>query len=96
MDEGLLFHGVDASLTAIDDNGPSRALALELHNDFPALDGLAYRSRHNNGEIFYVLFDRVPSIDLVELPSHLFEDNRTRVDELIQFHGAVLDISAVV
>ena len=65
MDEGLLFHGVDVSLTASDDYGPSRALALELHNDFPALVGLAYRSRHKNGEICYALFDRVPSIDLV-------------------------------
>ena len=28
MDEGLLFHGVDASITAVDDYAPSRALAL--------------------------------------------------------------------
>lgn len=94
MDEGLLFHGVDASVSASDDYGPSRALALNLYNDFPSLDGLAYRSRHNNGEICYALFDRLPSTDLVELPSHLFEDNRTRVDELVRLHGAILDSSA--
>jgi hypothetical protein len=94
MDEGLLFHGVDASVSASDDYGPSRALALDLYNDFPSLEGLAYRSRHNNGEICYALFDRVLSADLVELPSHLFEDNRTRVEELIRLHGAVLDTSA--
>lgn len=93
MDEGLLFHGVDASVSASDDYGPSRALALDLYKDFPSLEGLAYRSRHNNGEICYALFDRVPSSDMVELPSHLFEDNRTRVDELVQLHGAVLDAS---
>ncbi|WP_297104233.1 RES family NAD+ phosphorylase [uncultured Devosia sp.] len=96
MDEGLLFHGVDASVSASDDYGPSRALALDLFNDFPSLDGLAYRSRHNNGEICYALFDRVASRDLAELPSHLFENNRTRVDELMGLHGAILDDSAPV
>jgi hypothetical protein len=71
-------------------------LALALHNDFPALEGLAYRSRHNNGEICYALFDRVLSSDLVALPSHRFEDNRSRVDELVRLHGAVLDTSAAI
>lgn len=94
MDEGLLFHGVDASVSASDDYAPSRVLALDLYNDFPSIDGLAYRSRHNNGEICYALFDRVLSSDMVELPSHLFENNRTRVDELVRLHGAVLDTSA--
>ena len=93
MDEGLLFHGVDASVSASDNYAPSRALALDLYNDFPSVEGLAYRSRHNNGEVCYALFDRVPSSDLIELPSHLFEDNRTRVDELIRLHGAILDTS---
>ena len=93
MDEGLLFHGVDASVSASDNYAPSRALALDLYTDFPSVEGLAYRSRHNNGEVCYALFDRVPSSDLIELPSHLFEDNRTRVDELIRLHGAILDTS---
>jgi hypothetical protein len=31
MDEGLLFHGVDASVSATDDCGPSRELALALY-----------------------------------------------------------------
>lgn len=91
MDEGLLFHGVDASVSASDDYAPSRALAFDLYNDFPSIDGLAYRSRHNNGEICYALFDRVLSANMVELPSHLFENNRTRVDELVRLHGVVLD-----
>lgn len=96
MDEGLLFHGVDASVSASDDYGPSRALALDLYNDFPTLEGLAYRSRHNNGEICYALFDRVATSDLVELPGHLFENNRARVDELVRLHGAILDTSLLV
>lgn len=65
MDEGLLFHGVDASVSATEHYGPSRNLALALYEDFAALDGLAYRARHNNREICYALFDRVLPSDLV-------------------------------
>src|SRR5262245_29408834 len=46
-DEGSLFHGVDASVSSSDDYGRSRTLALQLCQDFPDLDGLAYRSRHS-------------------------------------------------
>lgn len=83
-----------AIINTSDDYAPSRRLALDLYNDFPSLEGLAYRSRHNNGEVCYALFDRVLSSDLVELPSHLFEHNRARVDELVRLHGAILDSSA--
>lgn len=94
MDEGLLFHGVDALVSASEDYGLSRKLALELYQDFPALDGLAYRSRHNNGEICYAFFDRVLSTDLSEMPGQRFRDHRQRTEELIRLHGAVLDTSA--
>lgn len=40
MDEGLLFHGVDASISAGADYAPSRALSLALHEDYRDLDGL--------------------------------------------------------
>lgn len=93
MDEGLLVHGVDASVSATEDYGPSRKLALALYEDFSALDGLAYRSRHNNGEICYALFDRLLQSDLAEMPSYRFEDNRARTDELLRLHGAILDTS---
>lgn len=93
MDEGLLFHGVDASVSATEDYGPSRRLALALYEDFPALDGVAHRSRHNNGEICYALFDRVLRSELAEMPGHRFEDNRARTDELLRLHGAILDTS---
>jgi hypothetical protein len=96
MDEGLLFHGVDASVSAIDDYSLSRKLALALYEDFPSLDGLAYRSRHNNGEICYALFDRVLPSDLAAMPGHRFEDNRARVDELVRLHGAILDTSPAI
>ncbi|WP_234836216.1 RES family NAD+ phosphorylase [Sinorhizobium meliloti] len=93
MDEGLLFHGVDASISAGADYAPSRALALALHEDYPDLDGLAYRSRHNNGEVCYALFDRVLSSDLVTLPGQRFEDDPARTDQLMRLHGAVFDTS---
>jgi hypothetical protein len=81
-------------VSATDDYGPSRKLALDLYQDFSALDGLAYRSRHNNGEICYALFDRVLRSDLAEMPGHRFEDNAARTDELVRLHGAILDTSA--
>lgn len=93
MDEGLLFHGVDAAVTASEDYAASRNLALSLFEDFPSVDGLVYRSRHNNGEVCYAVFDRVRPADVTPMAGHLFEDNRERVDQLIQLHGAVLDVS---
>ncbi|NEJ20367.1 RES domain-containing protein [Rhizobium leguminosarum] len=93
MDEGLLFHGVDASISAGADYAPSRALALALHQDYPDLDGLAYRSRHNNGEVCFALFDRVLASDLVPLPGQRFESDPTRTDQLMRLHGAVFDTS---
>lgn len=96
MDEGLLYHGVDASISATDDYGPSRALALALHEDYSGIDGLAYRSRHNNGEICFALFDRVLPTDLAEMPGHLFEMHPDRADQLMRLHGAVFDTSAAI
>ncbi|WSH69877.1 RES family NAD+ phosphorylase (plasmid) [Rhizobium ruizarguesonis] len=93
MDEGLLFHRVDASISAGADYAPSRALALALHQDYPDLDGLAYRSRHNNGEVCFALFDRVLASDLVPLPGQRFESDPTRTDQLMRLHGAVFDTS---
>lgn len=94
MDEGLSFHGVDASVSASEDYAPARQLALDLYQDFPSIDGLAYRPRHNNGEVCYAFFDRVRPTEFVEMPGQFFEDHRARVDELLRLHGAVLDTSA--
>jgi hypothetical protein len=93
MDEGLLFHGVDASVSSSDNYGPSRTLALQLYQDFPDLDGLAYRSRHNNGEVCYVFFDRVLSTDFTQMAGQCFRDHRKRTEDLVRLHGAVLDTS---
>ena len=93
LDEGLQFHGVDGAISASDDYAASRALALALYRDFPRLDGLAYRSRFNNGEVCYAIFDRVAASDLVPLSGQRFADHPRRVDELMNLHGAVFDTS---
>jgi hypothetical protein len=93
-DEGLMFHGVDASITSNADYGQSRRLAADLWSDFPSLDGLAYRSRQNNVEICYGFFDRVATSTITSMHPHLFRDERARVNELVSLHGAVLDESA--
>lgn len=96
LDEGLQFHGVDASVSASEDYAGPRALALALHTDFPRLDGLAYRSRFNNGEVCFAIFDRVLSSDLTAMPAQRFAANAKRTDELMSLHGAVFDTSKAV
>lgn len=96
LDEGLQFHHIDASVSASDDYAGSRALALALYTDFPSLDGLAYRSRFNNGEVCFAIFDRVLPSDLAAMPGQRFDAHPRRVDELMTLHGAVFDTSSAV
>ncbi|NTG04848.1 RES family NAD+ phosphorylase [Agrobacterium rhizogenes] len=96
FDEGLQFHQIDAGEISSDDYRPSRALAAALHHEFVDLDGLAYRSRYNNGEVCYALFDRVAAADLSADPVDRFADFPDRVDELMELHGAVFDTSPAV
>jgi hypothetical protein len=95
-DEGLQFHGVDAGMIGTDDYLPSRDLALALFQERSTLDGLAYRSRYNNGEICYALFDRVPVTALMTTKTEGFAKIPDRVDELMSLHGAMFDTSAPV
>lgn len=96
MDEGLQWHGVHAGEISIDDYGPSRQLALDLHSAFPAIDGLAYRSRYNNGQICFALFDRVVAADLVPTTTLNFDKDPAVVDRLMRLYGAVFDTSSIV
>jgi RES domain len=93
-DEGLLRHGVDAGMIAADDYTESRELALALFRESLTLDGIAYRSRVNNGELCYALFDRVPITALTRTRTEEFTKIPARVDELMRLHGAVFDTSA--
>jgi hypothetical protein len=91
-DDGLQFHQIDAGEISIDDYGPSRALALALFREFPTLDGLAYRSRYNNGEICYAIFDRVAVGEIETGTVEAFKDHPNRVDALMALHGATFDL----
>ncbi|NNH66443.1 RES family NAD+ phosphorylase [Rhizobium laguerreae] len=93
FDDGLQFHQIDAGEISTDDYAPSRALALALHTDFPDLDGLAYKSRYNNGEICYAIFDRVTPQEFDPEPVSPFADHKNRVDDMMDLYGAVFDTS---
>lgn len=71
-DEGLIHHGVTADVCAGDDYHSSRRFAADLYAAFPEVDGIAYRARHNNGQICYALFDRADI--LVEVERNAFSD----------------------
>jgi RES domain len=92
-DDGLFWHRTDAWISASDDYSAPRKLALDAFRQCPALDGLTYRSRHNNGELCYALFDRVAKADLSEGPKHFLRDHRADVAGLMAKYGAVYDAS---
>lgn len=92
-DEGLLWHGTDAGVSASESYGEPRRLALALHTECPTVDGLTYRSRHNNGELCHALFDRVRATDLKPGKTELFVDHAMELDALIKKYGAVFDDS---
>jgi hypothetical protein len=93
MDEGLQWHGIHAGEISVDDYGPSRQLALDFHTAFPTIDGLAYRSRYNNGQVCFALFDRVDPADLVPTARLDFDKAPSLVDDLMRLYGAVFDTS---
>lgn len=92
-DEGLQWHGTDASEIGGDAYAPARQVALELYQAFPDLDGLAYRSRYNNGQVCVALFDRVAVSDLSPLHTQGFDAVPTIVDQLMRHYGAAFDTS---
>jgi hypothetical protein len=85
--DGLIHLGVTSDICAGDDYGPSQALALALYEKF-ALDGIAYRARHNNDEICYALNDRVAVAELDVVETSLFVDHGAVADALLRRHGA--------
>lgn len=90
-DEGLHWHGTDAAISAVGDYRTARHMALALYAAFPEADGIAYRARHNNGEICYALFDRVAVADLVTGPVQRFAEYPRVVEQLMALHGACFD-----
>ena len=94
-DDGLLFHCTDAAISACDDYAEPRRVALALFTEAATpLDGIAYRSRHNNGELCFALFSRVDPSDLPEAGSpSRFDMNQAIVDQLALKYGMAFDTS---
>lgn len=92
-DEGLQAYAVDAGELSTDDYATSRALARDIHLKFPMIEGLAYRSRYNNGEICYALFNRVVTSDLTPTRCERFDRNGDTVDRLMNLYRASYDTS---
>jgi hypothetical protein len=90
-DEGLQWHGIHAGEISVDDYAASRQLALDFHREFPTLDGLAYRSRYNNGQVCYALFDRVELAALAPAGRLDFHAHPAVIDDLMKLYGAVFD-----
>lgn len=90
-DEGLHWHGTDAAISASNDYSLPRRMAHALYTAFPEVDGIAYRARHNDGEVCYALFDRVSPADLILGPPQRFAEHRAVVDQLMALHGALFD-----
>jgi hypothetical protein len=92
-DEGLFWHGTDASISAVPSYTRSRQIALASFRERSGLDGIAYRSRHDNGELCFVLFDRVTSADLDAGQTQSFHEQPHICDSLMVRYGAVYDNS---
>ncbi len=91
FDEGLIHHGVTADICAGDNYSASQRFAADLYATFANVGGIAYRARHNNGQICYALFDRVDPGGWIEMGRHAFKDERAAVDKIMRQHGAVWD-----
>lgn len=91
FDEGLIHHGVTADICAGDDYSASQRFAGDLFAAYSDVDGIAYRARHNNGQICYAIFDRVTAADFVEKEHRAFKDENAVVEEIMRRHGAVWD-----
>ncbi len=92
-DEGLFWHGTDASISAMPSYAKSREVALAAFREGPDLDGIIYRSRHDNGEMCFALFDRVTSSDLDPGRTRFFYEQPHICDSLMVKYGAVYDTS---
>ncbi len=93
---GLMFHDAFPALGTGQDYNVSRAFALALYEQFQELDGLVYRSSHNDDERCLALFDRVAADALVVTETTPLSDIPDQVDEIMVKHGAVFDTSAPV
>ncbi|MGY2811929.1 RES family NAD+ phosphorylase [Bradyrhizobium sp. USDA 4506] len=90
-DEGLIHHGVTADICAGDNYTDPRQFAAAIYAADPEVDGIAYRARHNNGQICYAVFDRVGQDQFVEVDRHAFRSERAIIEAIMREHGASWD-----
>ena len=91
FDEGLQAFGVDAGEIGADAYALSRELALRIHGS--GVQGLAYRSRYNTGELCYAVFDRVAPADFAVIRSARFAAGDETVSRLMALYRASFDTS---
>jgi RES domain len=91
--EGLSWCNTDASISAVPVYAEPRRIALALFNEIPDLDGIAYRSRHDNGAMCFALFDRVDVADLPVTGTQRFDKSPAVVDRLARKYGVIFDTS---
>ena len=89
--DGLGFHKVTSDITAGSDYTPSQNLSLFFYNKM--LDGIQYRSRHNNDELCYALFDRVQPADLKKIATFDFATHRSVAEDFVSAVGSAFDTS---
>lgn len=87
--DGLAWHGVTSDICTGDNYQPSQAISMAFHNK--GLDGIVYRSRYNNDQLCYALFDRVAPSDLAIAETHEFSNMPKIADQLVRRHGAAWD-----
>ena len=95
-DNGLFWHGTDAGISAMPNYATSRQIALAAFREGPDLDGIVYRSRHDNGEVCIALFDRVASAEFDPGQTRMFREHSHVCDSLMAKYGAVYDTSPAV
>lgn len=95
-DDGLFWHGTDAGISATPSYARSRQIALAAFHEGPELDGIVYRSRHDNGELCLALFDRIACADFGPGRTRLFCEQPGVCDSLMAKYGAVFDTSPAV
>lgn len=89
--DGLLWHGQDGSISTSNDYQDARALSLALFEDFPHLDGIAYRSKHDNDRMCYAFFDRAGSTSFRHVTYAKFSDDWPHTEALMTRYGAIWD-----
>lgn len=90
-DEGLAWHNVTSDICTGDDYKIPQAFSTLIHQQYPDVDGIAYRARHDNGQICYALFDRIAAASLLTVEGRNFADEKSVTESLMRRYNASWD-----